>query len=141
MVSQCGFNWSSGSCERVSVFKDPNFNWETSIKNYLGGCKIKKKRRIQSTKLSSYNDIDDLEAGEYRIQNRSYWYIRSIMVPSVFPLVSLCCQDYNFGRDYPQCHNGLFQGFSSIDLILDPQRSIATIRPLILILHASSVGA
>lgn len=53
------------------------------------------------------------------------------MVPSVFPLVTLCCQDCNFGRDYPQCHNGLFQGFSSIDLIPDPQRSIATIRPLL----------
>lgn len=112
-------------------FKNFNFNWEASIKIPFGWLQDKKEK-VQSTKLSSYNDIDDLGVGEYRIQNRSYRYIRSMMVPSVFPLVMLCCQNCNFGRDHPQCHDGLFQGFSPIDLILDPQRSIATICPLLL---------
>lgn len=111
-------------------FKNFNFNWETSIKIPYGWLQDKKEK-VQSTKLSSYNDIDDLGVGEYRIQNRSYRYIRSMMVPSVFPLVMLRCQNCNFGRDHPQCHDGLFQGFLPIDLILDPQRSIATICPLL----------
>lgn len=42
-------------------------------------------------------------------------------------LVILFCQSFNFSRDHSQCCHGLI--YQSVDLILDPQRSAATMCP------------
>lgn len=59
-------------------------------------------------------------------------YIRSMMEPSIIPLVILFCQNFHFSRDHLQyCDPQYTDSHSqSVDLIFDPQMSAAATCPL-----------